>query len=74
MSKKAKQKAAAAGGDPSVTVQDAEVDVPNMPELDEADVAARAYSYWESRGCQGGSPEEDWQRAIDELKAERCGV
>jgi len=32
------------------------------------DVARLAYSYWEARGCQGGSPEEDWIRAEQELR------
>lgn len=27
------------------------------------EVARIAYSYWESRGRQDGSPEEDWYRA-----------
>jgi hypothetical protein len=27
------------------------------------EIARLAYSYWEGRGCQGGSPEEDWYRA-----------
>jgi len=31
------------------------------------DIAALAYSYWVERGCQGGSPEEDWLRAEREL-------
>jgi hypothetical protein len=26
-------------------------------------IALLAYSYWEQRGCRGGSPEEDWYRA-----------
>jgi hypothetical protein len=30
-------------------------------------IAELAYSYWVSRGCQGGSPEEDWLRAEQEL-------
>jgi Protein of unknown function (DUF2934) len=33
------------------------------------DVAKLAYSYWEARGCQGGSPDEDWLRAEQELNA-----
>jgi len=33
------------------------------------DVARLAYSYWEARGCQGGSPEEDWVRAEREFAA-----
>jgi len=27
------------------------------------EIARLAHSYWEARGCQGGSPEEDWYRA-----------
>lgn len=30
-------------------------------------VARLAYAYWEARGYQGGSPEEDWNRAEQEL-------
>jgi hypothetical protein len=32
-------------------------------------IASLAYSYWEARGCQGGSSEEDWLRAEQELAA-----
>ena len=32
-------------------------------------VARLAYAYWEARGYQGGSPEEDWNRAEQELLA-----
>jgi hypothetical protein len=32
-------------------------------------IAALAYSYWEARGFQGGSPEQDWLRAEQELAA-----
>lgn len=31
-------------------------------------IARLAYSYWEARGCQGGSPEEDWLRAEGEIR------
>jgi hypothetical protein len=34
------------------------------------EIARLAYSYWEARGCQGGSAEEDWLRAEREL----CGT
>jgi len=37
------------------------------PTFDE--VAQLAYSYWEARGFQGGSSEEDWLRAEQELRA-----
>jgi hypothetical protein len=33
------------------------------------DIARLAYLYWEARGCQGGSPEQDWLRAEQELSA-----
>ena len=32
------------------------------------EIARLAYSYWESRGYQGGSQEEDWYRAVQELR------
>ena len=31
-------------------------------------IALLAYSYWEARGHQGGSPEEDWYRAEREIR------
>ena len=34
-------------------------------------IAELAYSYWEARGFQGGSPWEDWFRAEQELKRRR---
>jgi hypothetical protein len=40
--------------------------------LEHEEIARLAYSYWEARGCQGGSPEEDWRRAEAELKARRA--
>lgn len=39
------------------------------PSSDE--IAARAYRCWVERGCPIGSPEVDWERAEEELKAER---
>jgi hypothetical protein len=33
------------------------------------DIATLAFSYWEARGYQGGSPEEDWLRAENELRS-----
>ena len=35
--------------------------------FDHGEVARLAYSYWEARGYQGGSPEDDWYRAQAEL-------
>jgi hypothetical protein len=36
-------------------------------------IARLAYMYWEARGCQGGSAEEDWLRAERELRAATNG-
>lgn len=36
--------------------------------LDPEQVARLAYSYWESRGGEGGSADEDWYRAEAELR------
>jgi hypothetical protein len=32
------------------------------------EIARLAYSYWEARGCQGGSSEEDWFRAQAKIR------
>jgi len=32
------------------------------------EIATLAFSYWEARGYQGGSPEDDWFRAETELR------
>jgi len=37
-------------------------------ELSREEIARLAYSLWEARGCQGGSPDEDWLRAEQELR------
>jgi hypothetical protein len=38
---------------------------PPVPSHEE--IARLAYSYWEARGGQHGSPQEDWYRAESEL-------
>ncbi|MGA2329092.1 MAG: DUF2934 domain-containing protein [Bryobacteraceae bacterium] len=45
---------------------------PNECGVEPEEIARLAHSYWESRGGQGGSPEEDWFRAEQELKARRA--
>jgi len=59
--------------DPPVIDLPAAVAVPNelsdIPELKTEEIARLAYSYWEARGCQGGSADEDWLRAEQELRA-----
>lgn len=39
-----------------------------VAEPQQADIAKLAFLYWEARGYQGGSPEEDWLRAEQELR------
>jgi Protein of unknown function (DUF2934) len=38
------------------------------------EVAQLAYSFWEARGCQGGSPDEDWRRAEEQLRKRASAV
>jgi hypothetical protein len=42
------------------------------PVVDRETIARLAYSYWEARGYAGGSPEEDWLRAEQELRHGRA--
>ena len=41
---------------------------PIAAEPSHEEIARLAYSYWEARGCQGGSSEEDWLRAEREIR------
>ncbi|MGH9722727.1 MAG: DUF2934 domain-containing protein [Bryobacteraceae bacterium] len=47
------------------------VSEPNQSEPDRDEIARLAYSFWESRGGEGGSPHEDWLRAESELRNRR---
>jgi len=38
------------------------------------EIAQLAYRYWESRGGQGGSSDEDWLRAEQELRVRTTAV
>jgi len=49
------------------------VAVESVYEPSEGEIAALAYTYWAGRGCQGGSAEEDWLRAEQELRS-KAGV
>lgn len=52
----------------TMSVEPAVVAAPaNMENPTEA-IARIAYSYWEARGCQGGSAIEDWVRAEHEYR------
>jgi hypothetical protein len=51
--------------EPAASAVEAPVPAP-APSYD--DIANLAYSYWEARGYHGGSPDEDWLRAEQELR------
>ena len=38
------------------------------------EISLQAFLYWEARGYQGGSPEEDWLRAEEELRTRALAV
>jgi len=42
-----------------------------VSDLSEDEISQLAYSYWEARGEQGGSPWEDWFRAEEERKRKK---
>ncbi|MBZ5619534.1 MAG: DUF2934 domain-containing protein [Acidobacteriia bacterium] len=53
--------------EPEITAPQAVAATPlHRPSLEQ--IRELAYLYWEARGCQGGSPEEDWVRAEQELR------
>ncbi len=52
------------------TVQSPAKDPVPSPTFEE-EIARLAYSFWEARGYQGGSPEDDWLRAEGELRSAR---
>ena len=56
--KRVKRTAPIAAAEETVTQTVPEIQAPSQEQI-----AALAYSYWEARGCQGGSAEEDWLRA-----------
>ena len=52
----------------SKTVSTESISVQASVDNQEEVIARMAYSYWESRGCQGGSALEDWVRAEHEFR------
>jgi len=54
---------------PVETAIPAETAAPVAAAPSQDEIANLAYLYWEARGCQGGSPEQDWLRAERELRA-----
>ena len=56
--------------DESIEVAILEVEPVGAESPSHDEIAVLAYSYWEARGCQGGSPDEDWFRAERELRSQ----
>ena len=54
---------------PAAAEASAPVTQPVPAQLSQEQISCLAYSYWEARGFQGGTPEEDWLRAEQELLA-----
>jgi len=42
---------------------------PHAASVDPNEIASLAHALWEARGGEGGSPEDDWYRAEQELRA-----
>jgi hypothetical protein len=40
-----------------------------IPAFGHAEIEVLAYELWQARGCPEGSPEEDWYRAAEQLRA-----
>ena len=53
---------------PLIAAAEEELDSSGVSEPTLEEIARLAYSYWEARGCEGGSAEGDWLRAEQELK------
>jgi hypothetical protein len=53
--------------EPEIAAPPAVAAIPVYQPSSEA-IAELAFLYWEARGYQGGSPEEDWLRAEQELR------
>ena len=56
---------------PTPNVTGSVVEATAIPEHDQ--IARLAYELWQQRGCPVGSPEEDWNRALLELKRRNQG-
>jgi hypothetical protein len=68
------QSASAAEISENPIVATSAIDLPTVPAKSPVmnptfeEIAQLAYCYWEARGYQGGSPEQDWLRAEHQLR------
>jgi len=61
----------ATAADAAVRPEGAEPAHSSAPISEQHEIGKLAYSYWEARGFQGGSAEEDWLRAEAEFHQRR---
>jgi hypothetical protein len=67
--RKTKSPQPAAFATPAPLAPIAEEDVSSETQVLETEAIAQlAHLYWEARGCQGGSADEDWLRAEQKLR------
>jgi hypothetical protein len=64
---------------PAVPIPEAAMDTASAAstidyEPSREEIARLAFLYWEARGGQGGSPDEDWLRAEQELRKRALAV
>jgi len=64
-----KSRSASVPGSPNANLSESALEEALKPAVSEYEqVALLAYSFWEARGRQGGSSEEDWYRAEREVR------
>ena len=61
-------------GSPAVATASASEELQTNVTLSREEIAAVAFSYWQERARRGGSAEEDWLRAEQELKGKATGA
>ncbi|MGC9969099.1 MAG: DUF2934 domain-containing protein [Bryobacteraceae bacterium] len=63
--------AASSGGEPQACAPNGAQAPMEFSVSEQEEIARLAYSYWEARGGEGGSPEDDWFRAEQEVRGKR---
>lgn len=68
---KASAAAASSGGETQAGASNGVEAAVEFSVPEEEEIARLAYSYWEARGGEGGSSDEDWFRAEQEVRRKR---
>ena len=59
-------------GPESTAIRKTRASLGPLSDAEREEVARIAYTYWQARGGQGGSAEEDWLRAEEEYRERRA--